>query len=660
MGTEWNEKWKELSNEIPVPDSLQPEQIEKKLEQTKQKRRIAGARRVTNRFVAITATAACALLLFVIGNTLHGNGILSLTSTISDCLESVGSDIASHPEQYVKMEHTTYAQLEETISDYYEQLRLTDETDDILYEEAAPAEAFSDAGAPVQNAAAENRGSSKKSKQADSYTKTDLQVQGVDEGDIVKTDGSYIYSCSPSAYGSIVNIYQASGKTTKKLSSFTVEEVSVSELYLDDKYLITVGCHWGALPSKSKKAYLRDEKTSIDIYDISDAANPVHSTERTQSGSYFTSRKNGHYLYTLSTMNVSASFEKDDKQSYIPSVDDDLVPEDRLYIPEHASSNSYLVLTALDVTNGKTFSDQMSVLGAGGTCYVSENNIYVGTHTFDSDFRKTTISKYSYHDGKLEAIADRIFDGTLHDQFSMDEYNGYLRFVATTYHKNGSSSNGLYVLDNALNPVGSVDKLARNERIYSARFLGDRAYFVTYRETDPVFLVDLTNPTEPVVKDELKIPGFSDYLHTFGDNLLLGIGSNISKNGTMQVKFSMFDISTDTAVTEIHNKLLEKDTQSIAGDNHKAVLVDTERNQIGLCIYSEQDDKKDQYNGEGYSYRIYSYDASGFHKTAKLMPEDLTQSARGLFIGDYFYLVDDEGIHSGIYVYETDTFQKIN
>ena len=164
----------------------------------------------------------------------------------------------------------------------------------------------------------------------------------------------------------------------------------------------------------------------------------------------------------------------------------------------------------------------------------------------------------------------------------MDEYNGYLRFVATTYHQNGPASNGLFILDKNLELTGSVEKLAKNERIYSARFLGTRAYFVTYRETDPVFLVDLSDPEKPVVKDKLKLPGFSDYLHTFGDHLLLGIGSNETKNGLSQVKLSMFDISSDSSVREAHSKLLEKDSISLAGDNHKAILVDAERNIIGL------------------------------------------------------------------------------
>lgn len=672
METEKNRKWEELSRQIPVPDSLKPEQIEKKLEQTKRRRYTTHARRLTNRFLAVTTTAACALLLllFIIGNSLYGSGILPQNSNISDGIESAGSKLASQSEPYGQMEHATYTQLQQNISGYYRRLQ---SEEDRLYEntvDAAMPEIAKEASSGSQKAVDGIRADGNIS---NSYTKTDLQVQGVDEGDIVKTDGSYIYSCSSSAYGSVVKIYQASGETTKKISGFTIDAVTINELYLDENRLIIVGSDWGetaeeeqnytedtlSSSARGKHDILQGQQTIIAVYDISDTAHPRQVTKRTQSGSYFTSRKNGRYMYTLSTMNVPANLKKDDKKSYVPCTDGDLLPEDRLYIPEQASSNCYLVLTALDITAADSFSDRISTLGAGGVCYVSENSIYVGTHVSGGMYGKTTISKYSYADGTLTAVANRIIDGRLNDQFSMDEYNGYLRFVATTYTENGSTSNGLYILDDTLNPVGSVDKLARDERIYSARFMGDRAYFVTYRETDPVFLVDVTDPQKPVVKDKLKIPGFSDYLHPFGESLLLGIGSNVTSKGNMQVKLSMFDISSDTAVSEKHKTLLEKETYSIAGENHKAVLVDTERNRIGLCIYSAHDDFNDKEKGNGYSYRVYSYDTNGFHETASLSPHDLSQSARGLFIGDYFYLVDDEGLNSGLHVYKAENFQKI-
>lgn len=666
-----DKQWKNMSEQIPVPDSLQPEKIEQMLLKKQKERPSLHAGRLANR---IAAAAAACLLLLLAANVLHGM-IVSPKKTDTAGSEQAASidrnassgadqnempgiselpEVSEKPEQSIP--HTSYAKLEKAISNYY-----TD-TAEMTYESSVK-----DAAMPendvAESAVASGSRSMDTAKQTD-YTKTDLQVQGVDEGDIVKTDGTYIYSCTEHAGGSRIHIYHADGKDTKKVSKISIPKISVSEMYLEQNYLVAIGTSWDdretSSSSSQKRAYYdlayNSGDTCISIYDITDKKEPKRLSAKKQSGSYYTSRKNGNYLYTLSTMYTDPVKDKDDKRSFVPSADGCVLPEEQLYLPDHVSSNCYLVLTALDVTNGDTFTDSLSVLGGGDICYVSENHIFVAT-SFFGDTTKTAISKYRYENGKLKALASETFNGMLHDQFSMDEYDDTLRFVATTYHTNGSTSNGLYVLDQNLNMIGSVDNLARNEQIYSARFLGTRAYFVTYRNTDPVFLADLTDPANPVIKDKLKIPGFSEYLHTYGEDLLLGIGSNQMKNGSMQVKLSMFDISTDSSVTENHKKLLEKETSSIAGNNHKSVLVDKERNRIGLCIYSYRDDSKSQ--DGGYSYRIYSYDDKGFHAVAKLRPKDLSISARGLYIGDYFYLVDDIAGSSGIHVYDADTFEKV-
>ncbi len=664
-----DKQWKTLREQIPVPHSLQPEKIEQMLRKKQKKRPSLHACRLANRIAA----AAAALLLFLLAANLLLGMVIPSKKTDTAESEQIASidenafsgkeqdktpDASELPEQ--AMPHTSYAELEKAISNYYA------DASDLSYGNAEK-----DAARP-ENERTESASSAGKTRNTDTakqadFTKTDLQVQGVDEGDIVKTDGTYIYSCSENAGGTIIRIYHADGKNTKKACKISIPKISVSEMYLDQNYLVTVGTSWddrgNSSSSSSSSSQKRDGcnikydngNTCISIYDISDKKEAKKLSEKQQSGSYYTSRKNGKYLYTLSTMYADPAGDKDDKNSLIPSTDGCVLPEEQLYLPDHVSSNCYLVLTALDVTNGNTFTDSLSVLGGGDICYVSEKHIFVASSFLD-DTSKTAISKYRYENGKLKALASETFNGMLHDQFSMDEYDDTLRFVATTYHNNGATSNGLYVLDQNLSMIGSVDNLAKNEQIYSARFLGTRAYFVTYRNTDPVFLADLSDPAHPVIKDKLKIPGFSEYLHTYGDDLLLGIGSNQMKNGSMQVKLSMFDISSDSSVTETHKKLLEKGTNSIAGNNHKSVLVDKERNRIGLCVYSYNEN-----NGihDGYSYRIYSYDDKGFHAVAKLQPKDLSMSARGLYIGDYFYLVDDIAGSSGIHVYDADTFENV-
>lgn len=674
-----NEQWKKLSEEIPVPESLEPDRIEQTL-----KRRQAEhpSSYTSSRMKRGIALAACLTVLILAGASLCLSRIMPFhdgespsedvrvvmedeSETGNSANRDDGSEknnpadgddgtptagtATGEPEE--QMPHTTYHKLRKTISEYnktHKQKDFCEDTVDLAMPENE--KAFTGSGAATKNRSPETN-----STDAENYTKTDLQVEGVDEGDLVKTDGTSIFTCRDTFYGSKICIYHADGAATKKISEIKTDEVTVHELYLDQKRLIAVGTCWDENDN--------DNLTCILIYDISDTAKPKLSAKKTQSGWYRTSRKNGTYLYTLSEKNA-ASYSSEDNQKdpkyYVPCTDGNPLPEDSLYLPEHVSSNSYLVVTALDITDGTVFTDSLSVLGSGGTCYVSENHILVG-YAYYKNGTKTKLSKFEYENGKLSAQSSRTFNGVLNDQFSMDEYDGTFRFVATTYGPGGSTTNGLYVLDKNLKPLGSVDKLAKNERIYSARFLGTKAYFVTYRETDPVFLVDLTDPKKPVVKDKLKIPGFSEYLHPYGDDLLLGIGSQQSKKGDMQVKLSMFDISSDQAVKESDRLIIRNndETSSIAGENHKAVLVDTERNRIGLCVMSSNVDKRTYEYKSTVSYDIYSYNPSGFLKIASLAPKDLSlQTARGLFIGKYFYLID-ENTKKGIHVYD-DTFKQIN
>ena len=128
----------------------------------------------------------------------------------------------------------------------------------------------------------------------------------------------------------------------------------------------------------------------------------------------------------------------------------------------------------------------------------------------------TTIRKVAYKDGQLKAKAQGRFDGYLKDSFCIDEYEGNLRVVTTKNDSRGADSNSVYILDEELEQIGSIEELAKDERVYSARFMGDTGYFVTFRETDPLFSVDLTDPKKPKIVGELKIPGFSEYLHFSG------------------------------------------------------------------------------------------------------------------------------------------------
>ncbi len=653
-------KLKRFSEDIVIPDNLKPDQIEKKLQHAKTGRQSRYARRFTTR---LALGAACLLLVAAVGNYLLASGILNITPDPNpqhDSIPRAGSGTpAASPTQPGEETSTPEGEVYETLRQKIA-LDLESSGSGLTYKYEN--EYDLEEAVPENSKAADTAGSADSALRSSSneYSGTNLQVQNVDEGDVVKTDGTYIYTSAADTFGSTVCIYKAEGKNTKKLTELTVDSMNISEMYIKDHFLVLVGNDWEKQPAKEKLsgAYtehdIRLENTLVLVYDIADIKKPKQIFRKTQSGTYSNSRINGNYLYTFSVMYAVSADKKDKMERYIPSVGGSLVPEDRLIIPSDVTSSAYMVFTSLDITSGDDFSDTLSILGGDGICYASEKNIYIASPT--ADYTKTTISRFHYQEGKITEDGEKTFRGKILNQFSMDEYEGKLRFVATTENSGRTkTSNGLYVLDENMELLGKVDRLAKSERIYSARFMGDKAYFVTYRETDPVFLVDLSDPSKPVVKDKLKIPGFSEYLQGYGEGLMLGIGSNINKNWDTQIKLTMLDISSDTNVREIHTKLLEMETYSLAGKNHKAILADPGKNLIGFA--AESYDKKGK---QKITYRLYSYDRKkGFQKLATLSPKDMEMSsARGLYIGEYFYLADGEGI-GGIYVYDLNTFRQL-
>lgn len=622
------DKIKKMSENIPVPDSLTPENMEKRLNERKKISSINKRAHITK---GMMATAACFLVLLVGASTLYALGIIKIdTNALNKSQSSLTTATTDAPNKI------TYENFRQIINEKIEESNYKDGSVNYEMNDAVENSASTESAKTSSGSISEDKGSN-------DYTHTNIQEEGVDEGDVVKTDGKYIYSFNEDAFGNCIKIVKADGKHTKLISSISLDGIELSEMYISGNRLIALGCESNPDEINGNP----QDKTKIFVYDLTDIQNPKLLFEKKQSGSYSNSRKTGNYLYTISTMRVYSADSDDEKKRYIPSIDDTLFNEDKMFCPPEVSSTEYLVFTALDVTGDGTFSDSLSVLGGDGICYVSTNNLYIVTN---KGWGKSTINKFEYKDGKIDYSCQKSFNGNILNQFSMDEYNGYLRFVATS-NTDKTSSNGLYVMDAKLNRVGSVSNLARSERIYSARFLGDKAYFVTYRETDPVFYVDLKDPKHPIVKDELKIPGFSNYLHPFSDNLLLGIGSENDLGNTGRAKLSMFNIKDGEKLAEQNKLLLDNDTTTSAGNDYKSVLVDKKRNRIGFFVTCYM-------NNSNY-FVLYSYDKNkGFQKVAKLDDDSTNSSAysRGMFIGNYFYLT-----YSGYKtcVYDVNSFKLI-
>jgi uncharacterized secreted protein with C-terminal beta-propeller domain len=246
------------------------------------------------------------------------------------------------------------------------------------------------------------------------------------------------------------------------------------------------------------------------------------------------------------------------------------------------------------------------------------------------DLETTGIVKIGLPDFEVEEQGE--IPGRLLNQFSLDEHDGYLR-VATTVEGGRESVSDVYVLAENLDVVGSVKDLGKTERIYAVRFLGDMAYVVTFRDTDPFYVLDLSNPKEPELKGELKIPGYSSYLHPITDDLILGIG----KEG-WEVKLSLFDVATPSEPAEVDKYILEESWSDVL-ETHHAFLIDRKH---GIFFLPGREG--------GY---IFSY---ADNKLALEKAVRAERARRAIYIDDYLYVVAD----TKIVVLDETTWEKVN
>lgn len=425
-----------------------------------------------------------------------------------------------------------------------------------------------------------------------SSSETYVQVDGVDEADIIKNDGKYIYTVRNE--NDEILIYEPDGKSVKKLSEIAFDMDNgnyINDIFLYENNLI--------VQSNSFNGDY-DIFTNIDIYSLADIKNPkkIHSFK--QQGSYVSSRITSDSLLVISNKVIYSHLCKTD-EDYLPETTLDgtekaVEPKD-ICIVENSKSASYLIVSKLDLVSQKMTTKTKAIAGAGSTVYCNENNLYVANSVFDArDTAKndendeiaylsdcdTEIYKLEFkNDIKFSAKAT--VSGTVNNQFSMDEYNGNFRIATTKYDKDSNPICNVYVLDKDLKKLGETDGFAKGEDIRAVRFLGDTAYVITFENTDPLFVLDLSNPKEPIIKGSVKISGFSTNLIPIDSDTLLGIGtandfSNPYANG---IKFALFDVSNPQNPTVLDSKTI-KNTASEAQDNHRAILVNKAENYFAI------------------------------------------------------------------------------
>ena len=488
------------------------------------------------------------------------------------------------------------------------------------------------------------------------YSKTNLQTEGVDESDIIKTDGCYIYTVT----GNRVIITNIRDGALEKAGEIRLALESTSdkvlEMYVDGDILNlivqkeTAGLEQDNEKSRAEDVYYLSSniETEIRTYDISDRRQPKLSGTMAQDGYYHTSRKIGNiiYLFTDETMGYPSlarqeAVLEENVGGWIPLVNGKAVAADCIYLSEECSQG--LIISAVNVNTPDKVVDNTVILNGYVEIYVSTKAAYLYQEDYSNGKSTTRIAKFSLENGKINAVGAASVSGEVRDTFAINDYQGKLRVLTTDSNFiGGESTNQLYLFDEKLKATGKLEDIAPGEEIYSARYLGDKAYFVTYRNMDPLFAVDLSDDTNPKILGELKITGFSEYLHFWGEDKLVGIGYETDPDTGAQegLKITMFDISDPADLKEIKTLVLKNVDYSQALYNYKSVLVDADENLLGFTT--------EDYGSNRLDYLLFSWEDGKFVNllTEKLDGNFSSDNYRGIYVDNIFYVAGTQGIRS--------------
>ncbi len=476
------------------------------------------------------------------------------------------------------------------------------------------------------------------------YSTTNIQVEGVDEADIVKSDGRYIYVVSGNKVV-IINAYPV--ENARVLSEIEAGE-RPTDLFINGNKLVVFGL------------------AHVKVYDVSDRENPLLTRDVSFDGRYFNSRMIGSYVYVI--INSPTIYNWEEKIN-LPCISSNgntkTVPATEIYYFENIADYSYEFTTIMAINaqdDEEEITSETFLIGTTQNIFVSSNNIYItytnywvyplrdlSSKVSDLETEKTTIHKISITDGKIEYKTQGEVPGHVLNQFSMDEYQGYFRIATTTGEVwGGGAQNHVYVLDEDLNIAGRLEGIAPGERIYSARFMGDRAYLVTFKKVDPLFVIDLRDPRDPKVLGELKIPGYSDYLHPYDENHIIGVGKDTVDAGSFAwyqgVKIALFDVSDPKNPIEISKYVIgERGFDSYALRDHRAFLFSRSKNLLVIPI-SLVEDGGSSWRYGGYNWQgAYVFNVTldgGFVLRGGITHSDYSVK-RSLYIDNVLYTISD-------------------
>ena len=487
------------------------------------------------------------------------------------------------------------------------------------------------------------------------FSSTNVQVAGVDEPDIVKTDGNRILAVAQGR----LHYVDVSGDQPQYVDSVELMSGWGHEIFIrDDRALVFTTAYGGeptpidgvVIDGPARDIFFGGSPTAlVQEVDLSNPSAMEVVSELRVEGSYLSARAVGDTVWmSMSSYPVQFQFvypsgptaeeaaERVNKEiaatadldAWLPNFHfigssgtaEGLVPDcDQLYTPAEFDGFTVLSVLSFSLAEPLGTGDAASVLADGHTLYGSGQSIYLASSTpvwaepvTDGDSVSisapsewtTTVHKFSVStDGPARYEATGTVEGHLLNQFSMDEHNDYFR-VATTIGEpwdTETSESQVAVLEQQgrrLVEVGLVGDLGRGERIFSVRFAGDVGYVVTFRQVDPLYVIDLADPTAPSVAGELKIPGFSTYLHPIGDGLLIGVGQDADDTGrTRGTKVSLFDVGNPANPIEL-DVIVFPDAHSEAEWDHRAFLYWAPEEMVAIPLTRyDYDDNEESFFG---------------------------------------------------------------
>jgi uncharacterized secreted protein with C-terminal beta-propeller domain len=456
--------------------------------------------------------------------------------------------------------------------------------------------------------------------QSPTHSETNQQVSGVDELDTVKNDGQYIYAIT----NNTVAIIQAYPTTDVRVLSKVTVDGTLQGIFEANNRLVIVsqiprytypyysgGAKLPSLgtgvPQPSGIATIYPIQfsgtTSLFVFDISNHANPVITTRVEVNGTLAGARLIGNHVYLVATQPISCYGE-----TLLPEhiVNDQVVkatPSQIYHSDIIDQAYSFTTIIGFDTTQSNPSpAEKIYLIGTTSTIYVSLHDIYL-TQPVWGQSRQTIVHRISIDDLAITYQATGAVPGHVLNQFSMDEYNGYLRIATTNccsqsngpmplaYAPINQQETNVYVLDKSLHTTGKLEGLSPGEQIYAARFMGDKAYLVTYKRTDPLFVISLQDPARPTVLGQLNVTGVSDYLQPYDETHLIGIGqagTDVAWENAVRftgLKISLFDVTDPNQPRETSRYLIGgPGTSSPAINDHKAVLFDKTLNLLVIPV----------------------------------------------------------------------------